>query len=1062
MATKRPPCADWGLKRRDFLTGGALLGGAALAASHTKLGELAGLVRTAEAKELPVAAAYPRNKPENILYTTCLQCQARCTLKVKVVDGIVVKIDGNPYGPQTMLWPVAYATPPEQAAAVDGKVCPKGQSGVQTIYDPYRIRKVLKRAGPRGSNRWVSIPFDQAVREIVDGGVLFKAIPGEQARRVPGLRDLWALRDAKVAGAMAADAAKLGKKQMSVAEFKAKHAANLSALSDPDHPDLGPKNNQFVFLAGRINTGRNEFSKRWLSDGFGSINWFEHTAICEISHHVANQYVTAQYDKGAWKPNLADVKPDLLNAEFVLYFGTGCFEANFGPTYMAQKVTDGLASGRLKIAVADPRQSKTASVFKSWKWLPVKPGGDGALALSLARWIIDNSRHDARFLRNANKAAASADGEPSWSNATWLVRIEADGRPGAFLRAKDIGLGDEHTFVALQAGSPVPVRPYDDATPVEGELLADTTIQGIRAKTAFQLLWESAASRTLAEWEALSGIAPADVEAVGRELTGHGKKAGVESYRGAVKHTYGFYNQQMIQALNLLIGNPDWKGGMARGGGGWEYLGGRDGKPFRLSALHPDKTQAFGVKLTREGSRYEESTLFTGYPAKRPWYPFTGNLFQEVIPAAEAGYPYPVKALFMHMATPVYSTPAGQLMIPVLRDLGKLPLVFACDIVIGESSMYADYVFPDLTYLERWESIPGTTPDILSKATPIRQPVAAPIPEEVTVFGERMPISMEAIMLAIAERLGLSGFGPDGFGRGMPLSRSEQFYLKLIANVAAGDGPGNEVPEADAAEVELFSRARRHLPPSVWDPAKWQQAVGERWWKKVIYVMNRGGRFDPAASAFKGEQLASRVGSLFNLYLEPIATARNSMTGKFFSGTPIYEPVRDAMGRDVVDAGYDLQLITFKEITATQSRTAGVYWSQLLYQPENFVLLNSREAERLGLKEGDRVRLNSASNPRGEWDLGNGRRIPLAGKVKPIEGLRPGVVAVSHHYGHWAYGASDIVVDGRIVKGDRRRGTGLQPTGAMRADEYLKNVTLIDPIGGSAAFFDTRVRLVRA
>lgn len=47
------------------------------------------------------------------------------------------------------------------------------------------------------------------------------------------------------------------------------------------------------------------------------------------------------------------------------------------------------------------------------------------------------------------------------------------------------------------------------------------------------------------------------------------------------------------------------------------------------------------------------------------------------------------------------------------------------------------------------------------------------------------------------------------------------------------------------------------------------------------------------------------------------------------------------------------------------------------------------------------------------------------------------------------------------ILGEPRRGTGLQTNGAMRADEYLKNVTLMDPIGGSAAFFDTRVGLLQ-
>ena len=44
---------------------------------------------------------------------------------------------------------------------------------MQTVYDPFRITQVLKRAGKRGENKWVTIPFDQAITEIVEGGKLF-------------------------------------------------------------------------------------------------------------------------------------------------------------------------------------------------------------------------------------------------------------------------------------------------------------------------------------------------------------------------------------------------------------------------------------------------------------------------------------------------------------------------------------------------------------------------------------------------------------------------------------------------------------------------------------------------------------------------------------------------------------------------------------------------------------------------------------------------------------------------------------------------------------------------
>ncbi len=68
----------------------------------------------------------------------------------------------------------------------------------------------------------------------------------------------------------------------------------------------------------------------------------------------------------------------------------------------------------------------------------------------------------------------------------------------------------------------------------------------------------------------------------------------------------------------------DWKGGLADGGGSRDDLGGKEGQPYPLAKLHPGKTKASASSMTREGWKYEESTLFErdgGYPAKRPWYP---------------------------------------------------------------------------------------------------------------------------------------------------------------------------------------------------------------------------------------------------------------------------------------------------------------------------------------------------------------------------------------------------------------------------------------------------------
>jgi tetrathionate reductase subunit A len=183
-----------------------------------------------------------------------------------------------------------------------------------------------------------------------------------------------------------------------------------------------------------------------------------------------------------------------------------------------------------------------------------------------------------------------------------------------------------------------------------------------------------------------------------------------------------------------------------------------------------------------------------------------------------------------YMSALPYSLPAGQTVIDVLSDPQKLPLFIASDIMVSETSMYADYIFPDLSYLERWE-FHGSHPSVPWKVENVRQPVIA-IPgwPTVKVWGEEIPLCFEAVFLAIAERLNLPGFGPDGFGKGIPYVRPEDLYLKQVANIAFGekeDG-SDSVPEADDEEVRIFLEARRHLPKSVFDPEKWKAAVGQR------------------------------------------------------------------------------------------------------------------------------------------------------------------------------------------------------------------------------------------
>ncbi|MBI3169702.1 MAG: molybdopterin-dependent oxidoreductase [Chloroflexi bacterium] len=1081
MKTKQ---SDNKFSRRDFLKLSGVTGAAAAFLANLPKAQKA-IAKTMSAGE----GSFFEAKPENQLYTVCLQCNTGCGIKVKLLEGLAAKIDGNPYSPWT-LWPhPAYETPIKDMAKIEGGICPKGQAGIQTAYDPYRIVSVLKRkpGTKRGEGQWETIPFDQAIQEVVEGGDLF----GEG--NVDGMKAVRALADAELSKEMKAAVQKIWdekdaeKKKELVHEFQTEFKDHLDVMIDPEHPDLGPKNNQFMFVWGRMKGGREDVVDRFVKGGYGSINMNGHTTVCQGSLYFTGKAMSAKWndvkgsfdggDKFYWQA-------DTANSEFVIYVGTNLFDSNYGPPHRAPKATDAIINGR-KFAVVDPRLSKVAA--RAWKWVPIKPGEDAAMALGMIRWMLENEKYNAAYLAIANVAAQAATGEPNYSNASWLVKLK-DGVPGKHLRASELGLLTPQTVqkdgkdvkvyvdaagvefpgdtpVALVAGVPTPINVLNaEAAPVIGDLFINQKVGEFSVKDGMQILLESAQEHTIAEWAEIAGISENDILELVSEFTSHGRKAAVDIHRGPSQHTNGFYNNNAWYVVNLLIGNFDYAGGTIKLST-YDRKGSKKGQPFPvLTMWGEEEMSAFGVDIIRTGVAYEKTSLFDGtYPTKRPWFPLASDVYQEDVPSIGDAYPYPVKILMTYMAALPYSLPGGQKVIEILADTKKLPLFIASDIMIGETSMYADYIFPDLSYLERWE-FGGSHPSFPWKVENVRNP-ALSIPgwPTVKVFGEEIAMSFESVFLALAEKLELPGFGPNGFAEGVPYIRPEDHYLKQVADIAFGekeDG-SDSVPEADDEELRIFLEARRFLPPSVFDADKWKAAVGgdERLWRKVVYVLNRGGRYEAFEKGYKGSKVGHPYGRLVNLYQEKTATSINTMTGKPYVGYTKYIPAAlSSTGEEIKHNGYDLHLITFKTITMGKARGISNYWT-LAVAPEGYLLINASDARKLGIKDDDMVRVSSSSNPEGEYDLQNGRKHPIEGKAKVIEGIRPGVVAFPLGFGHWASGAADVEIDGTVVKGDPRRAAPLMANGAMQLDPVMGNVTLSDLAGGSAVFYDSKVKV---
>jgi tetrathionate reductase subunit A len=194
--------------------------------------------------------------------------------------------------------PICPTKPPSEGRR-EGALCPKGQAGLQSAYDPYRIVSVLKRkpGTKRGEGQWETIAFDKAIEEVVEGGDLFgEGQRGRVPRPVCPARCGRGQRDGRFRQEDLDEKDPATPNRIWWSEFKTTFADHLDVMIDPDHPDLGPKNNQFAFIWGRLKNGRGDLFKRFVGDSFGSVNANGHTTVCQGSLYFAGKAMSEQWD----------------------------------------------------------------------------------------------------------------------------------------------------------------------------------------------------------------------------------------------------------------------------------------------------------------------------------------------------------------------------------------------------------------------------------------------------------------------------------------------------------------------------------------------------------------------------------------------------------------------------------------------------------------------------------------------------------------------------------------------------------------------------------------------
>lgn len=120
---------------------------------------------------LAAARAWAGSEGMEIIPSCCFSCNTACELLVfrRKSDGRVMKIEGDPSSPVTK-----------------GVLCPKGLAAVDLLYNPERLKKPLRRIGPKDRNsmepvQWEEVSWDDALDEVADKILGFREREGARS-----------------------------------------------------------------------------------------------------------------------------------------------------------------------------------------------------------------------------------------------------------------------------------------------------------------------------------------------------------------------------------------------------------------------------------------------------------------------------------------------------------------------------------------------------------------------------------------------------------------------------------------------------------------------------------------------------------------------------------------------------------------------------------------------------------------------------------------------------------------------------------------------------------------
>ncbi len=658
---------------------------------------------------------------------------------------------------------------------------------------------------------------------------------------------------------------------------------------------------------------------------FGSANYFSTVGqYCGAAYHPIN---------GTLDGSFAAVN-DYEYCNYWIQIGGGDgFSSHLHVAGSIKRMAEARVNRGMKVVVVEPRMSTGAA--KADEWVPILPGTDRAFVLGMVHVLLHElNLYDADFLKHR-------------SNAPYLI-----GPDGLFVRD-----AKSSKPLVWDAGSNS-TKEFDDPDIQDFALEGTYQVDGISCRPAFQVIKDSLQDHTP---ESMSKICSVPAETIRRIAKEYGEAARIGStividgkeypyrpaavnyYRGAIGHVDGGLDSMSLKLINLIVGNIDVPGGHIGVGLDHRLLlvePGPDGmvKP-QPHILHPPYAFA--------GKPYSFQLM--------EWYPIgidPGHLSADnILNPEKYGFDFQPEALIIEHSNPMWNLSNTEKVMEVFR---RLEFIVAIDVVLNESTEWADIVLPDHTYLESHLLVDIEPPVVTGHV--YRRPVIDPL------YDSR---DATDIFSDLAERI---GFLAEWNGLlNFTLFFKPDYYLK---------------PDRKYTNLELMDRFAK----SVYGPEH-----GLDWFQTNGHAVRHQ---KPEEMYMPWQGL--RIPVYFNFFLEVGNDLQAKMkdVGREWD-TSSYQAVpvwRDSHPLHNLPAEYDLYAFAFKETLLNFSESTTVPWINEAMNniPTHMgALINSKTAADKGIKSGDMLRIQS---PFGE----------LTARASVVEEIHPGVVALSNGISRWA------------------------------------------------------------